>query len=211
MDLERLRYDYTKGSLERQDLAPNPLVQFENWLTLALQSGLTEPNGMTLSTVGSDGRPSCRVVLLRGHGPEGLVFFSNYHSRKGQELAHNPHAAALFWWPELERQVRIEGRVHPLEPERSDAYFASRPYDSQVASAASPQSQVISSREALLDRIESLKMQYPEQVPRPAHWGGYCLVPEQFEFWQGRPSRIHDRFAYTLRPAGGWDIERLAP
>ncbi|MCS7069380.1 MAG: pyridoxamine 5'-phosphate oxidase [Meiothermus sp.] len=209
--LRDLRSDYTYGTLSEQDADPNPFRQFERWLREALETHLYEPHGMTLSTVGENGRPSSRVVLLRGLDEQGLVFFSNYQSRKGRELAANPWACLNFWWPPLERQVRIEGRVEKVEPAISDEYFASRPYESQVGSAASPQSEVIASREVLEQRIAELKARYPETVPRPAHWGGYRLRPDTFEFWQGRPSRLHDRLVYRLQPDGGWRIERLAP
>jgi pyridoxamine 5'-phosphate oxidase len=211
VDIEKLRYEYTKGSLEISDLSPDPFTQFSRWLEAALDAHLQEPHGMTLSTVGLDGRPSSRVVLLRGYSPAGFVFYTNYRSRKGRELEHNPYAALGFWWPELERQIRIEGRVQRLEPELSDAYFASRPYESQAGSACSPQSEPIPSREWLLERIAALKRQYPERIPRPEHWGGYRLEPDYFEFWQGRTNRLHDRFAYRLQPDQSWRIERLAP
>ncbi|WP_337868982.1 pyridoxamine 5'-phosphate oxidase [Meiothermus sp.] len=209
--LRDLRSDYTYGTLSEQEADPNPFRQLERWLAEALETHLYEPHGMTLSTVGLNGRPSSRMVLLRGLDERGLVFFSNYQSRKGRELEANPWACANFWWPPLERQVRVEGQVEKVEPELSDAYFASRPYDSQIGSAASPQSEVIASREALEQRIAELKARYPETVPRPAHWGGYRLKPDTFEFWQGRPSRLHDRLVYRLQLDGKWNIDRLAP
>jgi pyridoxamine 5'-phosphate oxidase len=209
--LRDLRSDYTYGTLSEQDADPNPFRQLERWLAEAIETHLYEPHGMTLSTVGANGRPSSRVVLLRGLDDSGLVFFSNYHSRKGRELEANPWACLNFWWPPLERQVRIEGQVEQVEPQLSDEYFASRPYDSQIGAAASPQSEVIASREVLEQRIAELKARYPETVPRPAHWGGYRLKPDTFEFWQGRPSRLHDRLVYRLQPDGEWKIERLAP
>jgi pyridoxamine 5'-phosphate oxidase len=208
--LRDLRSDYTYRTFSEQDADPNPFRQFEHWLAEALEAHLHEPHGMTLSTVGENGRPGSRVVLLRGLDDRGFVFFSNYQSRKGRELATHPWACLNFWWPPLERQVRIEGRVEKVEPELSDAYFASRPYDSQVASAASPQSEVIASREVLEQRIAELKARYPGNMPRPAHWGGFRLRPDTLEFWQGRPNRLHDRLAYRLQPDGGWKIERLA-
>ncbi|WP_027877085.1 pyridoxamine 5'-phosphate oxidase [Meiothermus cerbereus] len=209
--LRDLRSDYTYGTLSEQDADPNPFRQLERWLAEAIETHLYEPHGMTLSTVGANGRPSSRVVLLRGLDDSGLVFFSNYHSRKGRELEANPWACLNFWWPPLERQVRVEGQVEQVEPQLSDEYFASRPYDSQIGAAASPQSEVIASREVLEQRIAELKARYPETVPRPAHWGGYRLKPDTFEFWQGRPSRLHDRLVYRLQPDGEWKIERLAP
>lgn len=209
--LRDLRSDYTYGTLSEQDADPNPFRQLERWLAEAIETHLYEPHGMTLSTVGTNRRPSSRVVLLRGLDEQGLVFFSNYQSRKGRELEANPWACVNFWWPPLERQVRVEGRVERVEAQLSDAYFASRPYESQIGSAASPQSQVIASREVLEQRIAELKARYPDTVPRPAHWGGYRLKPDTFEFWQGRPSRLHDRLVYRLQPDGRWKIERLAP
>jgi len=209
--LRDLRSDYTYGTLSEQDADPNPFRQLERWLAEAIETHLYEPHGMTLSTVGANGRPSSRVVLLRGLDDSGLVFFSNYHSRKGRELEANPWACLNFWWPPLERQVRIEGQVEQVEPQLSDEYFASRPYDSQIGAAASPQSEVIASREVLEQRIAELKARYPETIPRPAHWGGYRLKPDTFEFWQGRSSRLHDRLVYRLQPDGEWKIERLAP
>jgi pyridoxamine 5'-phosphate oxidase len=196
--------------LSEQEADPNPFRQLERWLAEAIEAQLYEPHGMTLSTVGADGRPSSRVVLLRGLDERGLVFFTNYQSRKGKELAVNPWACLNFWWPPLERQVRVEGRVEQVEPQLSDEYFASRPYDSQIGALASPQSQVIASRAVLEQRVAELKARYPKTVPRPAYWGGYRLKPEAFEFWQGRPSRLHDRLVYRLQE-GSWKIERLAP
>lgn len=211
MDISRLRTDYTQNVLEEKDLDSDPWVQFENWLEAAIAANLPEPHGMTLCTVGEKGRPSSRVVLLRGLSPQGLVFYTNYRSRKGQELEQHPWACLNFWWPQLERQVRVEGRVQKVAPEQSDAYFASRPYESQVASAASPQSTEIPSRAILEEQITELRREYPDAVPRPAHWGGFCLVPDYFEFWQGRKARLHDRLAYTVQTDGSWKVARLAP
>jgi pyridoxamine 5'-phosphate oxidase len=205
------RNDYTYGSLSEQSANPNPIKQFEYWLLEAIEAQLHEPHGITLATVGQDGRPSSRVVLLRGLDERGLVFFSNYYSRKGREIAAHPWASLNSWWPLLERQVRIEGRVEQVEPELSDAYFASRPYQSQVAAWASPQSEVINGREELKQRVQQIMARFPDQVPRPPYWGGFRLKPDYFEFWQGRSNRLHDRLAYRLRPGGDWQIERLAP
>jgi pyridoxamine 5'-phosphate oxidase len=205
------RNDYTYGSLSEQSANPNPIKQFEYWLLEAIEAQLYEPHGITLATVGRDGRPSSRVVLLRGLDERGLVFFSNYQSRKGREIAAHPWASLNSWWPPLERQVRIEGRVEQVEPELSDAYFASRPYQSQVAAWASPQSEVINGREELKQRVQQIMARFPDQVPRPPYWGGFRLKPDYFEFWQGRSNRLHDRLAYRLRSGGDWQIERLAP
>jgi pyridoxamine 5'-phosphate oxidase len=209
MDLEHLRTQYTRGRLEREDLDPDPLRQLEAWLSQALAENLPEPYGMYLATRGEE-RPSGRVVLLREISPEGLVFYTNYQSRKGCELAAHPWAAATFWWPPLERQVRVEGRVEQVPPEKSDRYFAQRPYKSRLAALASPQSEPIPSREFLEERVRELESRYPDVVPRPPHWGGYLLRPDRIEFWQGRRDRLHDRFLYILEE-GGWRIERLAP
>ena len=211
MELKNLRYDYSHSSLERSQLHNDPLEQFALWLAEAQQAQIIEPHGMTLSTVDAEGQPSSRVVLLRGFDQRGFTFFTNYLSRKGQALAQQPRAALGFWWASLERQIRLEGQIALLDPADSDAYFASRPYESQAGSAASPQSQPIASREVLMEQIEALKREHPQQIPRPAHWGGYRLIPHRFEFWQGRPSRLHDRFVYLLQPDGRWQIDRLAP
>jgi len=210
MDLNHLRLDYNVGALNEADLDPDPFRQFTSWLKAALGANLVEPHGMILSTVGTNGRPSSRVVLLRSFDERGFVFFTNYHSRKGQDLVANSSAALNFWWPELHRQVRIEGAVEKVEPELSDSYFTSRPYESQIGSAASPQSEVIANRAVLDAGIAELRAQYPESLPRPAHWGGFRLKPDYFEFWQGRPNRLHDRLSYTWQD-GSWKIRRLAP
>lgn len=203
-----LRTDYTAASLSA--VLADPVEQFEEWLHEAIDAKLPEPNGMTLSTVNAQGRPSSRVVLLRGFNTEGFVFYTNYLSRKGHDISEHPVACINFWWPVLERQIRIEGRIEKVSPEDSDAYFASRPRDSQLSAASSPQSQVIENKDVLLERISELQAQYPEDMPRPEHWGGYRLVPEYFEFWQGGPARLHDRFVYVLQD-GSWTTQRLAP
>lgn len=211
-NIRNLRISYTQATLERVD--PDPLIQLEGWLNAAIQAELVEPQAMTLGTVGANGRPSSRVVLLRGletkGGPEGLLFFSNYHSHKGRDLEGNPFACLNFFWGPLERQVRIEGRCEKLSASESDAYFASRPRESQIASASSPQSQIIGSRAVLEEKMQALEAAFPEHIPRPEHWGGYRLIPDLFEFWQGRPARLHDRFQYQLED-GVWQISRLAP
>lgn len=201
------RKDYTYGTLEQNQLLENPLEQLSVWLEQASQAGILEPNGMTVCTV-RQGRPSSRVVLLRGMDT-GLVFYTNYLSRKGTDTATNAFASASFWWAALERQVRVEGQLEKVSSTESDAYFASRPYESQLASAASPQSQAIE-RPALEQLVMDLRTKYPERVPRPEHWGGYRLVPDYLEFWQGRKARLHDRIVYKFK-GGKWKKERLAP
>jgi pyridoxamine 5'-phosphate oxidase len=198
------------AALERERLAPDPIEQFREWWQRA-ERGVPLPEAMTLATVDEDGVPDARMVLLKGFGPDGFRFFTNYESAKGVELAASPRAALVIYWRELDRQVRVRGAVERLPAEDSDAYFASRPRDSRIAAAASPQSRAI-------ERVE-LDRRYDEldaelggaEVPRPDYWGGYLLRPDAIEFWQGRESRMHDRFRYTLEARGGWTIERLAP
>jgi len=206
-----LRKDYARESLDEKDVARDPIVQFARWFQEALNSGFTDPNAMTLATADGMGRPSARIVLLKGYDSRGFVFFTNYLSRKGRELAGNPPAALLFHWIELERQVRIEGNVEKVAPEESDEYYLSRPLASRLGAWASPQSQVIAHREELEGRLVEVSTQYGETPPRPEHWGGYRLAPDVLEFWQGRPSRLHDRVRYAREPMGVWRIERLAP
>ncbi|MCX8098072.1 MAG: pyridoxamine 5'-phosphate oxidase [Casimicrobiaceae bacterium] len=208
-----LRKEYKLAALDERDVAPDPITQFRKWLDEAIQAQLPEPTAMNLATVGADGRPSARIVLLKGLDERGFVFYTNYASRKGRELAERPFAALTFHWVELERQVRIEGAVEKVSAEQSDAYFASRPLASRLGALASPQSEPIPSREWLQARMEQVSAAYanqPEGPPRPAHWGGYRVRPEVIEFWQGRASRLHDRLCYR-RSAEGWAIERLAP
>jgi pyridoxamine 5'-phosphate oxidase len=206
-----LRRDYARAGLSEAAAAADPLAQFERWFGEALAAGLPEPNAMTLATATPDGRPSARVVLLKGFDARGFVFFTNRHSRKGRELAANPHAALAFFWPELERQVRVEGVVTPTGDAESDAYFASRPLASRLGAWASPQSEVIAGRDVLDRNLAELAGRLGGDVPRPPHWGGYRVRPDAVEFWQGRPSRLHDRLRYARRPEGGWLRERLAP
>lgn len=207
--LEDLRIDYEGPVLLEEEAAPDPFDQFDTWLHEALGAGLVEPNAMALATVGADGRPAVRMVLLKDFDRRGFTFYTNYESRKALELERTPFAALLFYWDKLHRQVRIEGRVEKVEPAESDAYFAKRPYGSRIGALASPQSRPID-RQELARRFEELARRYPEDPPRPAHWGGYRVRPERFEFWQGRRSRLHDRLVYT--PEGtGWRITRLAP
>lgn len=210
MNLSDLRKSYEHGSLDEADAGSAPLVLFQNWLADALAATVPEPNAMTLATVGPDGRPSTRVVLIKDIDERGLVFFTNYSSRKGRELAANPQAALQFHWVELERVVRVEGRVERTSAEESDAYFATRPLDSRIGAWASPQSEVIGSRAVLLANAAKASARFGLHPPRPEHWGGYRLVPDVWEFWQGRRSRLHDRVRFRLE-AGNWVKERLAP
>lgn len=205
-----LRKSYERDELDESASRSDPLEQFGAWFQQALDAKLPEPNAMTLATVGPGGRPSTRIVLIKGFDARGLVWYTNYESRKGQELAAHPQAALQFHWVELERVVRIEGRVEKASPEESDAYFASRPLDNRLGAWASPQSQVIASRAVLVANAAKVAARYALSPPRPPHWGGYRLVPDTWEFWQGRKSRLHDRLRYRLE-AGQWVRERLAP
>lgn len=209
--LEDLRKDYRRGALDESHCAADPFAQFGRWFDEALKAELPEPNAMTLATADADGTPSARVVLLKGFDLRGFVFYTNYESRKGRALAANPKAALLFFWPELERQVRLEGAVTQLDPAESDAYFASRPLPSRLGAWASPQSQPISGKAWLVARAAEMGARYGLSPPRPPHWGGYLLAPKSVEFWQGRPSRLHDRLHYARQPDGTWALERLAP
>jgi pyridoxamine 5'-phosphate oxidase len=209
-EIANLRKSYERDELDETASAADPLRQFEHWFQQALSAELPEPNARTVATVAADGRPSTRVVLIKGYDARGIVWYTNYDSRKGRELAGNPFAALQFHWVELERVVRIEGRVEKVSAEESDAYFQSRPLDSRIGAWASPQSQVIESRAVLVANAARYGAQFLLQPPRPPHWGGFRLVPDRWEFWQGRKSRLHDRLRYRL-DAGQWLRERLAP
>jgi pyridoxamine 5'-phosphate oxidase len=209
--LADLRKSYERAELSEDASNSDPLRQFEQWLNEAISAEVPEPNAMTLATVASDLRPSTRIVLIKGYDERGIVWYTNYESRKGHELAGNPYAALQFHWVELERVVRIEGRVEKTSAEESDAYFATRPLDSRIGAWASPQSQVIASRTVLVTNAAKYGAQYMLNPPRPPHWGGYRLVPDEWQFWQGRKSRLHDRLRYTRQSSGEWLRERLAP
>ena len=211
MNIADLRKSYEKAELNEQASHADPLQQFDQWFNEALKSELPEPNAMTLATVGSDLRPSTRVVLIKGYDARGIVWYTNYNSRKGQELEVNPFAALQFHWIELERVVRIEGRVDKVSAEESDAYFRSRPLGSRIGAWASPQSEVIPGRGAIVARVAEYGLKFGMKPPRPPHWGGYRLEPDYWEFWQGRASRLHDRYAYQRQADGSWVRERLAP
>ena len=209
-DIASLRKSYERAELDESASLPDPIAQFSLWLQQALDAKLPEPNAMTLATVGANGRPSSRVVLIKGVDARGLVWYTNYDSRKGCELAANPYASLQFHWVEMERVVRIEGRVEKTSAAESDAYFATRPLDSRIGAWASPQSQVIASRALRVANAAKIGARFLMQPPRPPHWGGYRLVADTFEFWQGRRSRLHDRLRYRLAD-GQWLRERLAP
>ena len=233
MDIADLRREYTIGGLDRADLAADPLKQFERWFAHASGAGDSrhrklgialyklgqallgrspaDVNAMTLATVGADGSPSSRTVLLKGVDARGFIFFTNYDSRKGHELTQNPRAALTFFWADDERQVCVAGSVSQLPREESETYFKSRPRGSQLGAWASAQSSTVADRAALEQSWQAVATKFPKDIPTPPHWGGYVLAPTSLEFWQGRPSRLHDRFSYTKQPNGSWKLERLAP
>lgn len=209
--INTLRHDFSKETLDEKDVKSNPILQFEKWFKEAIDADVNEPNAMTVCTATKEGKPSARIVLLRSFNENGFVYYTNYSSRKGNELEENPNCALLFFWPELERQVRIEGIIKKQTEEESNLYFHSRPRGSKLGAWTSEQSKVISSREVLNKEYEKLSEKYPnEDVPKPPHWGGYILMPTSIEFWQGRNNRLHDRILYTIEN-NNWKIERLAP
>ena len=206
-----LRKSYELAELIESSALADPFKQFDLWLSEAIAADVPEPNAMTLATVGSDMRPSTRIVLIKGMDPRGPVWFTNYQSRKGIEVAGNPYAALQFHWVEMERTVRIEGVVEKISPEESDAYYHSRPIGSRIGAWASPQSDIVASRSVLDQNEAAFTAKFGDNPPRPPHWGGYRLKPDNWQFWQGRPSRMHDRLRYTLQKDGAWLRERLAP
>jgi len=210
--IRQLRQEYRRAGLDEADAAPEPFAQFGRWFAEAIAGELREPNAMTVATATPEGVPSARIVLLKSWDEQGFVFYTNYESQKGHELAANPVAALVFYWPELERQVRVVGAVERTSVEESRLYFDSRPLGSRLGSTASYQSQVISGREVLEARVRQLEAEYPAGgPPLPDYWGGYRVAPTSFEFWQGRPSRVHDRLRYRRDAEGNWVIERLSP
>ena len=207
-----IRREHALRGFTESEADPDPLKQFDAWFDEAVKANLPQPDAMALATVGADGRPAVRMVLLKGFGPRGFVFYTNYESRKGRELAENPRVAACLWWEQLDRQVRIAGSVEKMPPEESDAYFQTRPRDSQLAAWTSRQSEAIDNRAVLELRLHELEAQYRDKpVPRPPHWGGYRITPTTIEFWQGRQQRLHDRLRYRRGEDGKWVLERLAP
>lgn len=214
LNLQKIRQEYSKKELSVHDCLPSALDQFDLWLQEAIKSKVIEPTAMNLATVDENGRPSARIILLKGLEQGKFIFYSNYLSKKGQNLTHSPFAALTFFWPELERQVRIEGKVIHLSAEASDAYFKTRPYTSRLGAWASEQGKVIPSKKILLKRAAEYGIKYPFNVPRPPYWGGFALTPDLLEFWQGRPSRLHDRIVYRLietEVSSEWLKQRLAP
>ncbi|HKV10547.1 MAG TPA: pyridoxamine 5'-phosphate oxidase [Thermoanaerobaculia bacterium] len=212
MNVADIRREYERTGLSEEDLAPDPVEQFGRWLTVAMEVDPQEFTAMTLATADREGRPSARIVLLKGYDERGFVFYTNYESRKGRDLAENPYAALVFYWASLDRQVRIEGTIEKTSREESEAYFHSRPIGAQIGAWASRQSHPLAHREDLERAVHALEEDFGDgPVPLPASWGGYRVVPELFEFWQGRRSRLHDRLCYVRLPEGGWQIERLFP
>lgn len=212
VDLSALRLEYMSEPLDEHRLSPDPVHQFGLWFKEAENAGIDDVNAMTLATADANGRPSARIVLLKGFGPEGFEFFTNYESRKGMELAAQPQVSLLFFWQPLARQIRIDGVAEKLSAQANDAYFASRPRESQIGAWASNQSTVVSGRPFIEDRFAEMTRKFADQpVPRPPYWGGFVVRPQRFEFWQGRPSRLHDRVLYQRAPNGSWLRSRLSP
>lgn len=212
LDINQIRRDYLLGGLRRENLQDSPFEQFELWLQQAIDSGLPDPTAMTLATVDAEGQPDQRIVLLKHSDPVGMVFFTNYGSKKAQDIKANPKVSLHFPWHVMERQVRINGRAEKISAVETTRYFLTRPRDSQVAAWASEQSRPISSRQVLMQQFDAMKSKFLSgEIPRPDFWGGYRVIPERFEFWQGGGSRLHDRFEYTRAPDDSWTIERLAP
>ena len=211
-DLAAIRKDYRLQSLLEKDVDADPLKQFEKWFQQAMNSGIEEPNAMTLATSTTNGKPSGRIVLLKGIKENGFVFFTNYNSKKGKQIHDNPFACLVFFWKELERQVTIEGEIKKVSDQESDEYFATRPIESRIGAWSSPQSKVIQNRETLEKNVSFFTNKYQSQnIPRPPHWGGYILIPTLIEFWQGGAGRLHDRLQYSIDTTNSWIIERLAP
>jgi len=211
--IQGLRKEYGDGGLEINEMLADPFAQFKQWFDTAVDAGLKEPNGMAVTTCNANGRPSTRIALLKHYDERGFVFYTNYNSRKGEEIASNPFGAMTFWWVDLERQIRIEGAFEKVSAAESDAYYNSRPRGSRLGAWVSPQSEPITNRNVLDERKSHYESQFPvgEPVPRPDHWGGYRLVPDRIEFWQGRPNRLHDRLRYVKLATSEWQIGRLAP
>jgi pyridoxamine 5'-phosphate oxidase len=212
LDPTATRYDHAAGGLHRRDLDPDPIKQFSNWFTAAIELGIRDVNAMSLATAALDGRPSVRIVLLKGFDQDGFVFFTNYESQKGRQLDANPYAALGFYWIEMDRQIRINGSVERTPRDESERYFHSRPIGSQLSAWASHQGKVVDARRVLDARMAEMTERFADKpIPLPPHWGGYRLTPETIEFWQGRANRLHDRFRYTRQPDSSWTIDRLAP
>lgn len=209
-EIQNLRRQYSKSTLSASSVSKDPFKQFEKWFQDVLKSGFLEPNAMTLATATKAGKPSARIVLLKGIHDNGFVFYTNYKSKKGKEIEENPYGSLLFYWDKLERQIRIEGTIEKVSQKESEEYFNTRPYKSRVGAWASKQSSVIESRSAIVKEFLKYMMKFKNHVPLPDVWGGYRLIPDSFEFWQGRPNRLHDRVRY-IKNKSGWKIDRLAP